>query len=90
MEGKRQAEKPRWEMLYSTFPSWQSLTITHISLIKAPSSPVIKYCLERQIRTVVKSLGFTVKASVDLNLSPVAYWLCDLGNYPTEFYFTLL
>lgn len=59
-------------MLYSTFLSWQPTAHVSLAVLKALLSPAIKYCLERQIRRVLKSLGFSVKANVDLNLSPVA------------------
>lgn len=78
-----EAKKPLREMLCSTFLCWQPTA--HVSLVKALLSSAIKYCLERQIRRVVKSMGFSVKANVDLNLSPVAYCCVTLAITPTEF-----
>lgn len=83
------ARKRLWEVLHPMFLSWKSSA--HISVLKRPLRPAVRYYLERQKRAVIKSIGFSVKANVDSNPSPVAYWLCDLGNYLTpELYLTLL
>ena len=73
-----EARRPFWEVLPPTFLPWQPTV--RISQVEALLSPADKCCLERQIRAVVQSMGFSVKANVDLNPNPVTYWLCDLGQ----------
>ena len=47
--------------------------MAHISLVEVLVSPAAKHFLERQVRAAGKSMGFRVKANVDVNPSPVAY-----------------
>lgn len=45
------------------FLSWKSSA--HIRVLKCLLRPAVRYYLERQMRAVIKSIGFSVKANVD-------------------------
>lgn len=69
--GGPEVREPLWEMLPSPILSWQPTA--HISLVKVLVSSAVRHFLERQSRVAVQSMGFGVKANVDVDPSPVAF-----------------